>query len=47
MQSMDGEDCFYDPFLFPYYFLAGVIYFKLTPDIKPVLDSIQKRFGRS
>lgn len=34
-------------FSFSFIFLAGVIYFKLTPDIKPVLDSIQKRFGRS
>jgi len=33
-------------FSFSLLFLTGVIYFKLTPDIKPVLESIQKRFGR-
>jgi len=34
-------------FTFSTIFLAGVIYFKLTPDIKPVWDTIQKRIGRS
>ena len=34
-------------FSFSSIFLAGVIYYQLTPDIKPVLESIQKRFGRS